>query len=232
MKKVLFLIFALTIPMTAKAQLGPWTPTFTPTKTPTCDVSSTPICGNQYTPTKTPTPTPGYVPGLDLENTQLKVLAAIKALPGFGTNTFTFTPTKTATPTNTVTNTATPTITFTVTATFTITPPLQYAGVLSVASQTPVAIDTPVTGKITDLYITRIDNTGTVADGTKFCLGNKIQWADSLGFAPGGGIQVPFILRGDGTSNWGIVPPSQAAVTFNYNITFLQRGVSTPVPVY
>ena len=226
MKKVLFMIFALTIPMTAKAQLGPWTPTFTPTKTPTCNVLSTPMCGNQFTPTPTRTPTPGYVPGLDLENTQLKVLAQISKIAGgvpiILTNTFTPTPT----------GSFTPTITFTPTQTFTYTPPLQYAGVLSVASQTPVAIDTPVAGKITDLYITRIDNTCATADGTKFCLGNKIQWGDTLGFAPGGGIQVPFILRGDGASNWGIVPPAGAACTFNYNITFLYRGVATPVPVY
>lgn len=47
------------------------TPSNTPTKTPTCDISSTPICANQFTntPTKTPTPSPTKTPTNSPTNT-------------------------------------------------------------------------------------------------------------------------------------------------------------------
>lgn len=101
------------------------TSTFTNTATNTATSTATQTATNTATPTRTNTP--AYVPGLDQENTQLKVLAAIRGVPGVLTYTPTATPTITPTPTitstnsatNTATNTPTNTFTFTNTATFT-----------------------------------------------------------------------------------------------------------------
>ena len=196
-KKFVLLVLIL-MPGFASAQIGPWTFTMTPTKTATVDVSWTPGGGNQYTPTPTPTTIPTYVPGLDLENTQLQILAKLKS----GIVIVTMTATITPTPTKTFTPNLTNTITFTPTFTFTSTNTPQAVNVIPVvtvvnegsysvnpaSSATPAVVATAIPSATPYFHkvVVTYNNPGTAGGGIGLWAPTKIGGADVI--APSGGM--------------------------------------------